>query len=125
MDNIGLNVVRGKIWGNTATLFAKNNTEIARIEVNKHGFCSKHKHEFKFNLFYVESGSLKVTIFRPDAGGIIEDITVLKKGQSTFVEPGLMHSFCALENTIAFEIYWTSLGFDDIIRESVGGVNCN
>lgn len=124
MDNIGLNVVRGKIWGNTTTIFAKNNVEIARIDVNKGGYCSTHKHMFKYNMFYVESGTLKVTILRPDAGSLIEDITTLSAGQSTYVEPGLLHNFCATDAVIAYEIYWTTMAFDDIIRESVGGVGC-
>ena len=38
---------QGKVWGQTQPLFNKNNVEIHRIETNKGGYCSKHKHEFK------------------------------------------------------------------------------
>jgi len=116
-----LNMKRGKIWGNTSTLFDKNNVEIARIEVNKGGYCSKHIHKYKYNLFFIESGSLEVTIYRNDADTILEDVTVLKSGDSTYVEPGVYHMFRALEDTVAYEIYWVELDPNDIVRESVGG----
>ena len=119
--NIGTNIVRGKIWGNTRTLFCKSNVEIARIEVSSGGYCSKHIHEHKYNLFFIETGELEVTIYRHDAGTIIEDITVLKRGDSTYVEPGVFHKFKANTNTVAYEIYWVELDNNDIVRENVGG----
>lgn len=113
-------VVRGKIWGNTKTLFNQNNVEIARIEAVKGGYCSEHKHEHKYNLFFVESGKMEVVIYRPDADAIIEDRIILDKGESTYVEPGLYHKFSALEDTVAYEIYWVELN-EDIVRRVVGG----
>jgi len=121
MDIVGGNTVRGKVWGNTSCLFCKNNTEIHRIEAKKNAYCSKHLHKLKYNMFYVERGELRVVIYRPDAGKIIEDVTDLKAGQSTFVEPGLLHEFIAIKDCIAYEIYWTELSPTDIERESVGG----
>lgn len=118
---LGLNIKRGKVWGNTRCLFCKNNVEIHRVEIKKDGYCSTHRHKAKFNMFYVEQGRIKVTIFRPDAGQTIEDVTLLGEGESTFVEPGLDHVFEALENTVAFEIYWVELEQSDIERKNVGG----
>lgn len=112
---------RGKIWGSTCCLMIKNNVEIHRIEVNKGGFCSEHKHEHKWNAFFVESGVLEIIIYRQDAGQIIEDKTVLCAGESTYIEPGVYHKFRAVESTIAFETYWTELSPTDIIRKNVGG----
>ena len=114
-------IVRGKIWGSTSMLFEKNNVEIDRIEVKKGGYCSKHMHEHKFNMFFVEKGKLKVVIYREDASSIIEDVTVLDAGCMTYVEPDLYHYFEGLEDTVAYEIYWVELNQNDIIRESVGG----
>jgi len=113
---------RGKIWGSTCCLMIKNNVEIHRIKVNKGGFCSEHKHEHKWNAFFVETGCLEITIYRHDAGKMIEDKTILRAGSSTYVEPGLNHKFCAIESTVAFEAYWTELSQTDIIRRNVGGV---
>lgn len=114
-------IVRGKIWGNTATIFDKNNVQIARIIVNKGGYCSTHLHNHKFNMFFVESGKLKVTIYRKDADSIIEDITILTAGDMTYVEPCLYHHFEGIEDSIAYEIYWVEIA-DDINRKSVGGM---
>lgn len=116
-------ITRGKIWGSTSTIFSKNNVEVARIKVKKGGYCSKHKHEYKYNEFFVEQGKMQITIYRPDANEIIEDITVLNPGDSTYVEPGLYHSFKGLEDSVVFEIYWVELDANDIERESVGGNN--
>ena len=115
-------IIRGKIWGNTSTIFSKNNVEISRIVINKGGYCSKHRHDHKYNMFFVEQGKLLVVIYRRDANITIEDKTVLRVGEMTYVEPNLFHYFEALENTIAYEIYWTEIYKDDIIRESAGGV---
>ena len=37
----------GKVWGKTANIFSNPNFEVHRIEVNKGGYCSKHKHKYK------------------------------------------------------------------------------
>ncbi len=116
-------VVRGKVWGSTSTLFCKNNVEMARILISKGGYCSKHKHAHKYNMFFVESGELKVTIYRNDAGKDIEDVTILAAGHQTYVEPNLYHCFEASEDTIAYEVYWTELNQEDIERENVGGLH--
>lgn len=114
---------KGKIWGSTESLFNCNNVELHRIEGKSGGYCSTHQHQHKFNMFYVEKGVLLVTIYRKDAGQEIEDVTVLKENQSTIVEPGLFHKFEVIEDCVAFEIYWTELNTEDIIRKNVGGIN--
>ncbi|SVE31729.1 uncharacterized protein METZ01_LOCUS484583, partial [marine metagenome] len=50
--------VQGKVWGNTREIFLNHNFEIHRIEVDKGGFCSKHKHKNKINAFFIEKGKL-------------------------------------------------------------------
>jgi mannose-6-phosphate isomerase-like protein (cupin superfamily) len=111
--------IQGKVWGFTSPLFAKNNVAINYIELDKGGFCSKHKHIKKYNMFFVISGKLKVEIWK-DYG--LVDTTTLIKNTSTIVKPGEFHKFSVLEkNTKALEIYWTELQEDDIIRENVGG----
>jgi len=115
--------IRGKIWGSTCRLIIQNNVEIHRIEVDKGGFCSEHKHEHKCNAFFVEKGCLEIIIYRQDAGQTIKDRTILQNGDSTYIEPGVYHQFRALKNTIAFEMYWIELSQSDIIRKNVGGKN--
>ena len=114
-----MNNIQGKVWGSTKPLFCKNNVEIHRIETNKGGFCSKHLHKHKYNLFYIESGKLKITAWKNDYDLI--DETIISAGEATCVPPGEYHTFEALEDTTAYEIYWVELSSKDIERENCGG----
>ena len=80
-----------KKYGKTANIFSNPNFEVHRIEVNKGGYCSKHKHKYKFNAFYVESGELEIIIYKNDYD--LVDTTVLKAGDMTIAKPGEYHSF--------------------------------
>ncbi len=113
--------IQGKIWGCTSLLFNKNNVEIHRIKCNKDGFCSKHKHIGKYNMFFVEKGKLAISIWKNDYD--LVDRTVISSQQICIVSPGEYHLFkCLEDNTVAFEIYWVELDKNDIIRDNVGGI---
>lgn len=112
---------QGKIWGNTISLFNKNNVEMHRIEIKKGGICSKHKHEHKFNAFFVEDGQLEIEVWKKDYD--LCDKTLLNNGEISIIMPGEYHRFRALEKTIAFEIYWVELSTDDIIRKDHGRID--
>jgi quercetin dioxygenase-like cupin family protein len=114
-----MNTIQGKVWGSTQSLFNKNNVEFHRIETKKNGYCSKHKHEFKYNAFFVESGKLKIKVWKKDYDLI--DETIVEAGQMTIVSPQEFHTFEALEDTVAFEFYWVEINPNDIVRENVGG----
>jgi quercetin dioxygenase-like cupin family protein len=109
----------GKFWGKTSPLFNKNNVEIHRIEAIKGGFCSEHSHAHKFNMFFVESGALKITEWKDPSGN--PDETVIHAGDTCSVPPGIVHKFEAVEDTIAFEVYWVSIEESDIERRKSGG----
>lgn len=108
----------GKIWGVTQKVFSNINFEFHRIEIIKGGVCSKHYHRYKFNGFYVEKGSLIVRTWKEDSK-LVDSIT-LTNGDWHIVEPEQFHQFEALEDTIAFELYWTMPLSEDIIRENSG-----
>ena len=55
--------VAGKIWGQTELLEANGALEFHRIEFKKGYECSEHKHEFKWNGFYVEEGQMMVKVW--------------------------------------------------------------
>ncbi len=110
-----------KVWGKTWSLFSKNNVEIHRIEVRPGGFCSKHRHTSKHNMFIVEAGRLLVDIWRegmdePDSGE-------LRAGDQLVVPPGVYHRFKALTDVEAYEVYWVELDAGDIDRENHGGMD--
>lgn len=116
-----MNNIQGKIWGKTQGIFNKNNVEIHRIETKKGGYCSKHKHEHKFNMFYVEKGKMKITSWKTDYD--LVDETIISTGECTTAPPGEYHKFESLEDSIVYEIYWVGLDERDIIRDDHGGNN--
>ena len=91
----------GKIWGSTELIEANGSCEFHRIDFIKGGTCSKHKHEFKWNGFYVMSGEMKIRVWQKDYD--LVDETILKAGDFTAVKPGLYHSFEGIESGVAFE----------------------
>jgi mannose-6-phosphate isomerase-like protein (cupin superfamily) len=109
---------QGKVWGETSCLFFKNNIEIHRLESKAGSCCSKHKHEHKFNMFYVESGHLTVDVWKNDYD--LVDRTMLNPGDSMIVKPGEYHQFISESDCVVYEIYWTELNQGDIVRESCG-----
>ena len=108
----------GKIWGQTELIHANGVLEFHRIDFKAGGVCSKHKHQFKWNGFYVVSGRMKIKVWQKDYDLI--DETILGPGDFTRVKPGLMHSFEGIEDGVAFELYWAEFNHDDIQRETVG-----
>ena len=83
----------GKIWGQTELIHANGVLEFHRIEY-KAGFkCSEHKHRYKWNGFYVESGKMLVRVWQNgDQDGLVDE-TILEAGDFTQVKPGKVHQF--------------------------------
>jgi len=111
-------MIAGKVWGTTKLIEANGALEFHRIEMEKNGVCSKHLHRYKWNGFYVESGTLLVRIWQREYDLI--DETILNKGDYTKVKPGLYHQFECIESGIAYELYWAEFNHNDIVRKSVG-----
>ncbi len=110
--------IAGKIWGQTELVHKNGVLEFHRIDTKKGGVCSKHKHEFKWNGFYIMSGKMKIRVWQKDYD--LVDETILGPGDFTKVKPGLYHSFESMEDCVAFELYWAEFNHNDIQRESVG-----
>lgn len=113
-------LTQGKLWGETTDIFKNMNTEVHYLEINKNGFCSEHKHGYKYNIFFVIEGKLRIKIWRRK--GEQPDITVLNRYDMSAVPPGVYHQFEAIENTKCLEIYQAFLEGPDIIRRRVGGI---
>ncbi len=101
-----------KRWGNTEVLIDTPFCEVHRICVVTKGVCSRHKHDYKNNAFYVESGRLLVLM---EDGDEFIGITI-GPGEIVNVPPGIEHQFKALSDVIAFEIYWPDGCKPDIVR---------
>lgn len=102
-----------KSWGFTQEILKHNNVSIHRIEINKNQFCSKHYHEFKYNIFYIESGSIKIQQW-DDMDNICE--IILSSGQTHNIPPKKYHKFIGLEDSVVYEIYYVELPDQDIVR---------
>ena len=92
--------IAGKIWGTTELILANSSLEFHRIDYKAGGVCSKHKHEYKFNGFYIVSGKMKIKVWQKDYDLI--DETILGPGDFTAVKPGLYHTFEGIEDGGAF-----------------------
>ena len=108
----------GKVWGQTELIHANGVLEFHRIETKKGGVCSKHKHKYKWNGFFVESGKLLIRAWKNDYD--LTDETILGPGDFTQIKPGELHQFEALEDSVAFELYWAEFDHNDIERDTVG-----
>jgi quercetin dioxygenase-like cupin family protein len=108
----------GKVWGETRNIFNKNNVSVNRIVINKNTMCSKHYHAHKTNVFFVESGLIKIQVWQNDYD--LLDETVLSTGEMMEVRSGIKHRFIGLEDSIIYEIYYVELDEQDIIRDNCG-----
>ena len=113
---------QGKVWGQTELIFKSPFIEFHKIWVAYNGHCSTHKHDYKWNLFYVNYGELKIKVHKNDYD--LVDETILGPGEWTTVKPGEYHSFEASggKDVSAFELYYPEPLSDDIIRKTVGGI---
>ena len=110
--------IAGKIWGQTELIHKNGVLEFHRIDYKAGYKCSEHKHNFKWNGFFVESGKMLIRVWQDDQSLI--DETILEAGDFTMIKPGKFHQFEGLEDGIAFELYWAEFNHDDINRRTSG-----
>ena len=110
---------QGKAWGTTEEIFNNGTVAIHLIKIDKGGFCSIHKHQFKSNKFYVLEGNLQLNIWTQEKEA---DVTVLWAGEMCEVPPLVDHQFKALTDVKCLEIYTVGFKGEDIIRKTVGGM---
>ncbi len=118
-------MIHGKVWGTTQPVFEKNGVSVHRLSISKGGYCSEHWHRHRINGFFCESGFVRVHAHRAETD--LHDITTLRPGDFTTVQPGDKHYFEAAEPSVLYEIYWTECHTGDIVRDngqarSKGGV---
>lgn len=109
----------GKVWGEVWEIFEQCNVRLTRIRIDKGGFSSQHKHEHAYNAFIIESGRLKIKTWKNDYD--LCDETIVGPQEMTVVAPGEFHMFDALEETVAYELYWVDINKNDIVRKNCGG----
>ena len=111
----------GKIWGDTESLLVTPMIEVHRINVLPHMHCSMHKHNMKWNMFYVIKGRLYIEVEKNNYD--LTDVTELFQGQHTSVKPNEFHRFFTKDEPVeALEVYYLNSISEDIVRKTVGGV---
>ena len=93
---------QGKVWGRTIELLKTPLIEVHHILINKQCVCSMHKHEFKWNMFYVISGELVIEVQKNDYP--LLDSTPLGPGEWTSVKPNEFHRFRSIATKGGYEI---------------------
>ena len=111
--------ITGKVWGDTSVLIQTPLVELHKINIKSGYRCSEHKHEHKWNGFYVISGVLEIHVAKNNYD--LTDITTLRAGDFTTVRPGEFHWFNCVEDCVALELYYPEAISEDIVRRSVGG----
>jgi mannose-6-phosphate isomerase-like protein (cupin superfamily) len=102
-----------KRWGSTEVLIDTPFCEVHRIQVRPQEACSRHKHEFKNNAFYVEKGELIVWMEDGDKWAK----THMQAGDIVNVPPGIEHQFETWDvPCVAFEVYFPDGCKPDIVR---------
>lgn len=110
---------QGKSWGDTTAVIINPFCEMHFININPWSRCSKHKHNFKTNLFFVTLGELIIKTYKD---GEVVDETLLQEGEWTKVPPGEFHEFqTRSQHCQAIELYYPEGIKDDIIRLDQGG----
>jgi mannose-6-phosphate isomerase-like protein (cupin superfamily) len=113
--------ITGKVWGDTSVIIQNPLVELHKINIKAGYKCSEHKHEHKWNGFYVISGTLEIHVRKNNYQ--LTDITTLRAGDFTTVRPGEFHWFSSITDCVALELYYPELLSEDIVRKSVGGLD--
>lgn len=103
-----------KNWGHTDAIFSNETVEIHKLCIKNLGYSSKHYHANKYNIFYIDSGSINVIIWNNND----EQVYTLKTGDTLEIKPGIPHQFIANEDSYVTEIYYSKIDTNDIIRYS-------
>ena len=112
---------KGKIWGETTVLLSTPFIEVHRLQIKPNAFCSLHKHNFKWNGFYVISGKLMIESHKNDYK--LVDQTIINAGEFASFPPGEQHKFMSFGEPVeCLEIYYPEPLSEDIVRSTVGGM---
>lgn len=103
-----------KTWGEKWNIFSNDLCEVSILYLKPRQRCSWHRHQTKFNLFFVIKGLIAV---KTEDGA-----SEVLPGQIFTTRPGEMHEFQTRQlDSILIEIMYVRYDPEDIEREQVGG----
>lgn len=110
-----------KIWGKTTCVVRRPGFTVHHLVVVPGSFCSIHRHEHRFNGFFVSKGSLTIRELGDDG---VNKVIELGAGDYYEVAPRVVHQFRSEGGCEALEIYFPpDVDGEDITRFSVGGLD--
>jgi len=101
-----------KVWGERYLLRQDSTHAISFLDLIAGTCCSWHKHERKFNFFFLIEGSVSI---KTEFGE-----TLLERGQIFTVEPGTIHQFIVHKDSKLLEEMYVEYNEADIQRETLG-----
>ena len=103
-----------KTWGEKENIFQNDLCEVSILHLLPNQRCSYHRHQTKWNLFYVIEGA----VFIKTEWGV----ALIEKGQIFTTRPMEWHEFETAEGTsILLEVMYTEYDAEDIERKILGG----
>lgn len=109
-----------KPWGNFQRIFQSDSCHVDRCEIQLGGLSSHgnwHRHNYKFNKIYVESGQLILWCEskKNKHKWILGDDC---ESRSVTIYPNNRHRFEAITDCIVWEVYWSICNTQDLHRYS-------
>ena len=103
-----------KTWGEKKNIFQNDLCEVSVLDLVPNQRCSWHRHQTKFNTFYVIEGEL----FIKTEWGVAQ----LQAGQDFTTRPMEWHEFQTAKLPCkVIEVMYTQYDAEDIERETLGG----
>lgn len=103
-----------KSWGEKWNIFINGSSEVSVLELQPHRRCSWHRHQAKYNLFFVLSGELWIKTS--------EGLAAVGEKQFFTTRPGEWHEFQTHEQPATIvEVMYVQYEAEDIERETAGG----
>lgn len=114
-----------KAWGFVRHVFDSPHAAVSVLDTKTGAFCSRHTHEQRSNLFFVQSGVIEVVEY--DHKGEMETLRKrLHPGEVHSVPAGVVHRFEVILGGVVVEVYAPGkegdiVSINDIQRLDVGG----
>lgn len=106
-------------WGVRTRTFRTESCIVTILFLKPNKRCSWHKHNTAYNQFFVIEGRLGV---KTDIGPEESNETIVERGQSFTVPPGVTHEFFTLDRrAVVEEIAYVLYDETDILRSRLGG----
>lgn len=103
-----------KSWGEKWNIFQNDLCEVSILYLRPQQRCSWHRHQAKYNQFFVIAGELAVKM--------VDGIARLSKGQIFTTRPMEWHEFQTGDSrAVVQEIMYVCYDPEDIEREKIGG----